>query len=109
MNERTPPTTIRTLAERITRSLVDQGKLIEAGWQTYRLLCLHTPPHEARDDLREAFLAGAEHVFSSMITMLDPGTEETDDDMRRMDQLHAELEPVRKTLTLKYGRTAGSA
>jgi hypothetical protein len=103
------PTTIQTMAEKHTRSLAEQGKLIEAGWQTYRLLCLKTPPHESRDDLREAFLAGAEHAFSSMITMLDPGQDETEGDLRRMDRLHAELEPIRKTLTLKYGRTAGSA
>lgn len=102
-------TTIHGLAEKITKSLADQGKLIEAGWQCYRLLCLKMQPHETRDDLREAFLAGAEHVFSSIIGMLDPGTEETDADLHRMDRLHAELETVRKTLTLKYGRTAGSA
>jgi hypothetical protein len=32
-----------------------------------------------------AFMAGAEHVWSSVINMLDPGEEPTDADMRRMD------------------------
>ena len=100
--------TIQRLAERITRDLVDQDKLLEAGWQLYRLLCLKVPPHEARDDLREAFLAGAEHLFSSMIVMMEPGTEATENDLRRMDTINVELDQVRKTLRLKYGRTAGS-
>lgn len=102
-------TTVAAVAERLTRSLADQGKLLEAGWQSYRLLCLKIPPHEGRDDLREAFLAGAEHTFASIINMLDPESEPTEADMRRMDMLHSELEPIRKMLTLKYGRTAGSA
>jgi hypothetical protein len=100
---------IRRLAERLTRTLADDGKLIEAGWQAYRLLCLKLQPHDAADPLREAFMAGAEHLFASMMNMLDPGLEETPDDMRRLDRLHAELEPVREMLQLKYGRTAGSA
>lgn len=110
MPDRTPPPeVVKKLAERVTRDLADQGKLLEAGWQAYRLLCLQVPPHEARDDLREAFMSGAEHLFASIMSMLDPGTEETPDDMRRMDRLNDELEPIRQGLRLKYGRTAGSA
>jgi hypothetical protein len=100
---------IRDLAERLTKQLADNGKLLEAGWQSYRLLCLKLPPHVASDGLREAFMAGAEHTFASIINMLDPGSEETEADLKRMDLLHAELEPVRRTMTLKYGRTAGRA
>jgi hypothetical protein len=100
---------VREVAERLVKHLADEGKLIEAGWQTYRLLCLKLPPHETRDDLHEAYLVGAEHVFASIIGMLDPGTGETEADLSRMDALHTELEPIRKTLSLKYGRSMGSA
>ena len=100
---------IQAAADKLVRSLADGGQLIAAGWQAYRLLCLKTPPHEARDDLREAFMAGAEHTFTSMLGMLDPGEKETEADMQRMVRLDAELEPVRRMLKLKYGRTAGSA
>jgi hypothetical protein len=99
----------REVAERLVRRLADEGLLIEAGWQTYRLLFLKLPPHEPRDDLKEAYLVGAEHVFASIINMLDPGIEETEADISRMDALHTELEPIRKVLTLKYGRAAGRA
>jgi hypothetical protein len=96
-------------AEIITRALANEGRLLEAGWQVYRLLCLRMPPNEIRDDLREAFLAGCEHTFTSMIGMLDSGEEPTEADLHRMSMLHTELEPITKTLRLKYGRTAGSA
>jgi hypothetical protein len=93
----------------ITRMLADEGKLLEAGWQVYRLLCLRMPPHENREDLQEAFMAGCEHTFASMIGMLDSEEEPTDADMQRMNMLHAELEPITAKLKLKYGRTAGRA
>lgn len=103
---------VRVLAERLTKDLADQGLLLEAAWQTYRLLCLKTPPHEPRDDLHEAFMAGAEHLFASICTFLEPGhnpDEITENDMRRMDMLDRELEPIRRMLRLKYGHTAGRA
>ena len=100
---------VREAAERLTKALADQGLIIAAGWQTYRLLCLRLLPHETREDLQEAWMASAEHLFSCMVSMLDPGVEETDADLRRMDRLHEELKPIRQTLKLKYGRTAGSA
>jgi hypothetical protein len=100
---------VQKLADRIAKDLADEGKLLEAGWQIYRLLCLKAPPHEACDDLREAFMAGAEHLFASIIQMLDPEAEPTENDLNRMNLLLAELEPVQKALRLKYGRTAGSA
>lgn len=101
--------TIRKLAERLTKDLADQGMLLEAGWVGYRLLCLKVPPHERADDKREAFMAGCEHTFASIISMMEPDAEPTDTDLARMDKLHKELEPVRRHLKLKYGRTAGSA
>lgn len=95
---------IADLADKLVRELAAQGLLVEAGWQTYRLLCLKVPPHEARDDLREAFMMGAEHIFASMIQMLDPGTEETPGDIMLLSKLDAELEVVRQVLQRKYNR-----
>jgi hypothetical protein len=103
------PDKMKELADRITKGLADEGKLIEAGWQIYRLLCLKIPPHEARDDLHEAFLAGAEHLFASIVNMLDPEAEPTEADLERMNLMFEELEPFRKTLRLKYGPVMGRA
>jgi hypothetical protein len=44
-----------------------------------------------------------------MIGMLDPDADVTDDDMRRMDLIHKELEDYRQKLELMVARTKGSA
>jgi hypothetical protein len=48
--------------------------------------------------MRTAFMAGAEHLFSSVMNVLDPGQEPTADDLRRMDLIHTELEEWRDKL-----------
>jgi len=100
---------LREIADRIVRDLVDQGALVEAGWQAYRLLCLRRPAHDAAADLREAFESGAEHIFSALFQILDAGEDATPDDLSRMDKLAAEVERIRVKLKLKYGRPAGNA
>jgi hypothetical protein len=101
---------IRRAAERVAQGLADQGKLIEAGWQVYRSLALRDiTSNREIDRYREAFMSGASHLFTAMLTFLEPGTEETEADLRRMDRLHAEIEPHENMLRVKYGWSAGRA
>lgn len=82
-----------TLAARVTKELADQGKLIEAGWAGYRLMVL--PPDAPQiqiDECRLAFFAGAQHLFASIMTMMDEDREPTDSDERKMDLIHRELQ-----------------
>lgn len=81
------------LLKRLTNELTDRGLLIEAGWVGYRIQVIHeTAPEIQLTESRKAFFAGAQHLFASMMTALDPGSEPTDADMRRMDNINAELE-----------------
>ena len=82
----------RQFLERFARKLADQGKLIEAGWVGLRLAAvpLNAPAAQLRE-ARMIFMAGAAHLFSSMMTMLDPGAEETEADLTRMDLISKEL------------------
>ncbi len=83
----------RMLVETITKKLVDEGKLVEAGWASLRVLTL--PPDTPADQLREmrmAFFAGAQHLFGSIMGMMDDGEEPTAADMSRMDMIHKELQ-----------------
>ena len=48
--------------------------------------------------MRLIFMAGAEHCFSSVLGMMDEGSEPTDKDMDRMTLLHNELEAVRPVI-----------
>jgi hypothetical protein len=100
----------RPYLEALTKRLADEGKLIEAGWVGLRLFVgLENAPPAQLDTMRLAFMAGAQHLFASMMSMMDPGTEETEADLRRMDLIHEELETFRKELELRAARSKGSA
>jgi hypothetical protein len=87
------PTDIeRRAGELLDKKLVDEGRLIEAGWAMLRALWLPPDaPEEQVKDLRWAFMAGAQHLFGSIMNVLDPGAEPTRDDFRRMDCIDSEL------------------
>lgn len=83
----------RAYLERLTRELTDKGALIEAGWVGFRLAVV-TPSAGAvqLQEMRLAFFAGAQHLFASIMSILDPGEEPTDADMARMDSIKVELD-----------------
>lgn len=72
-------------------------KLIEAGWQSYRLQVV---PKDAgpvqRAETEQAFYSGATYLFDSIMTILDPGTEPTERDLQTMEALALELADWRK-------------
>lgn len=82
----------RAHLERLSRDLTDNGKLIEAGWIGLRLAAVPLDaPAIQLDEMRKAFFAGAQHLFASIMTILDEEREPTDEDLRRMDQIDTEL------------------
>jgi len=99
----------RQFLEQLTRRLADEGKLIEAGWVALRLqtIPLNAPAVQLQE-MRIAYMAGAQHLFASMIGMLEDGGMETKNDLRRMDLIHKELEAFTKELELRIGKPAGS-
>lgn len=85
--------------QQLSKKLADQGNLIEAGWVGFRIAAMPQGASQAQiTDTRYAFMAGAAHLFSSIMTVLDPEAEITEDDMRRMDLIHQELEAFGKEL-----------
>ena len=94
----------------LTRRLVDDGKMIEAGWVGLRAMWLapDTPDFQVAE-LRKAFMAGAQHTWSSIMTMLDPGENETPDDMTRMSKIQTELDAFGAELAREHYPTRGSA
>ena len=76
----------------LSRRLADEGKLIEAGWISLRLYAMSpdAPPVQLRE-MRMAYMAGAQHLFASIMGILDPGVQETPGDMRRLDLIQREL------------------
>jgi hypothetical protein len=100
----------RQFLEALYRRLADEGQLIEAGWIGLRLAAV---PHDASaiqlDNMRMAFMAGAHHLFTSIMKMLEPGTEETEADLRRIVLIDEELRKFGEELELRVGRPKGSA
>lgn len=94
----------------LTRKLVDDGRLIEAGWVGLRAMWL--PPDAPENqvaDLRKAFMAGAQHAWSSLLTMLDEGEDPTTADLGRMEKIQAELDAFGAELARDHYPTKGSA
>jgi hypothetical protein len=99
----------RQFLEQLSRKLADEGKLIEAGWVALRVQAIPlNAPAVQLQEMRMAFMAGAQHLFASMLGILDPGLEETPDDMRRMDLIHKELAAFEQELRLRMTKPAGS-
>lgn len=77
----------------LAKAAADKGLLIEAGWLG---MVGHTYPNgttpEQFDQLRAAFFAGAQHLFASIMGILDPGQEPTDADLSRMTLIQHELD-----------------
>lgn len=82
----------REQLERLSKDLADHGKLIEAGFVGMRLTAIPLDAPEVQvDEMRKAFMAGAQHLFASIMTILDPGEEPTDADLRRIGLIDDEL------------------
>ena len=100
----------RQLMEKITRDLVDQGLLIEAGWVGLRMMSVpKDAPQIQVDEMRDSFFAGAQHLFGSIMSIMDADREPTPADMRRMDQIHKELDKFIKDYSAKHAITMGNA
>lgn len=83
----------RVFLRRLERELADKGKLIEAGWVGLRLAAIPEDAGKLQlEEMRNAFFAGAQHLFASIMSVMDEDREPTDADLRRMDLISAELD-----------------
>lgn len=66
-------------------------------------------PPEQIACMREAFYAGAQHLFGSIMGFLDPGDESTDRDLERLDKVQEELQGFIEEYKLQHTMTEGRA
>lgn len=84
---------INEAVNEFARAAIVRGQLIEAGWQGLKVGWLHPDaPEEQIAELRAAFFAGAQHLFASIMGILDAGEEPTANDMRNLDLIRSELD-----------------
>lgn len=100
----------RTLHDALAKTLADQGKLLEAGFVAMRATIIPPGAPEGQvSDMRIAYMGGAQHLFATMLAMLDPDAEPTANDLRRMSLIAAELRAFEGQWKLRAARTGGSA
>jgi hypothetical protein len=100
----------RAYLERLSRELTDKGMLIEAGWISLRLVAVPLDaPKIQLEEMRNAFFAGAQHLFGSIMTILEPDAEPTEKDMARMDAIDRELKAFISDYTIRNCQTEGRA
>ena len=109
----------RAYAEKIARDWAERGKLLRGGWETYRRLMLPadmariiaTDPVQAAEAmeaaLRKVFYLGADHLWSSAFAAVDNGPGESAGELRRMANIHQELEAFQLELLSQH--KAGNA
>jgi hypothetical protein len=100
----------KEVADALVHQMAADGRLIEAGWVALRCAVIpdNAPETQVRE-MRMAYMVGAQHLFSSIMMIFDPGEEPTDEDLRRIDLIHKELEAFREELELRFGPSEGSA
>lgn len=80
------------LHDAICKKAVDEEKLVEAGWLSLRYTTIaKDAPQIQLDEMRLAFFAGAQHLFASIMTILEPGSDATENDYRRLTIISEEL------------------
>lgn len=83
---------VREMAEQVIKELAARGKVMEGGWQAFLLVSgLQDAPDMQKREMRKAYYLGAQHLFASIMTMLDPGSDPTDADVHGMDLIQDEL------------------
>ena len=96
--------------EALSKQLTDAGKIIEAGWVGLRLLAVSKNASLTQiNEMRNAFFAGAQHLFASIMAVMDSDREPTESDMRRMGLIADELEEFRTSFLLKHTSVDGNA
>ncbi len=99
------------LTVKLTDELTKEGKLIAAGFLGFQQMVINKEASQVqRDEMRLAFFAGAQHLFASIMSILDPGDEEpTAADLARMDQIEKELRAFAATFAQRHYPTKGTA
>jgi hypothetical protein len=87
----------KDLYEALVRRLTDEGRLIEAGFVALRQMVIPPDaPVTQVNEMRKAFFFGAQHLWGSVMSILEPGAEVTANDLRWMTQINEELEEWEK-------------
>lgn len=83
---------VDTVSELLSHFGVNQGALIEMGFAAFMATVAKDCPPSDAPRLRQVYFAGAQHLFASIMQILDPGEDATEADLARMGAIASELE-----------------
>lgn len=86
------------LLRQFSQKLVDEGKIIAAGFEVVKNTLGQGLPAAEIGRLQLAYFAGAQHVFSSIITMFEDGDGATEKDIERLTKMGMEIETINEVL-----------
>lgn len=100
MNKQETLEALHKACDEFAKKLTDEGRLIEAGWQIMRTMVLPVDvPTVQSAEMRKVFFMGAQHLYASLMGIMEADREPTEKDMERMNLIHNELEAFRKEVT----------
>ncbi len=92
----------REIHDKLCKKLIDEGKLIEAGFQGLLLAVIPENASQIQiEEMRIAFFSGAQHLFGAIMSSLDEDEEPTEEDMQRMANISEELDRFANYLELR--------
>lgn len=99
---------LNKILEQISKKLIDDGKLVDAGFSAFRQMVISAEAPEIQiSEMRMAFFAGAQHTMSSIMAVLDPGSEPTDDDLKVIESIMKELDVFSTNLLARVKEKQG--
>lgn len=101
--------TPREFHDAVVKQAADEGKLIEVGFLALRAAMLPGASEAAVAAARRIYMHGAQHLFATILAVLDPGRDPTDADLNRMSLVDAELRAFAQQEELRAARPEGSA
>lgn len=79
------------LAVELSKALTDEGLLIEAGWQGLVAAIYPGVGAFQYQEMRKAFFAGAHHLHTAILSIMDAPGEPTEAELGRMAMIDREL------------------
>lgn len=106
MNEERRRRALAELVQSVTKQWADQGQLLEGGWQAYVVTTLFDAHPTQLSEMRKAYFLGAQHVFASLMQVLDTDRKPTEQDLKVVTLIHEELEGFRLSQTRAFSAGA---
>lgn len=101
--------TVHAAVHNITGGAADRGSLMAIGFAAFVATAKPPIPDQELSRWRDAFFAGAQHLWASIFDVLDEDSEPTDRDLRRMDLVHHELTAWRDDINMRMGNPLDEA